>query len=110
MEDKPKRKRTPAMIAAQKRYYQRHREECLERQRKWYAAHPDYRAKYNAGYTKIGITPEERKARNKEKNQKSYVRHLEYRKRKALEYYYAHREERLAYQKEYNKRKKEEAC
>lgn len=118
MEEKPKKKRTPAMIAAQKRYYQRHREKCLERQRKWFAEHPDYRKNYNKAYRLIGTTPEELEAKKQEKltkkkdrERKKYMKNLSYRQRKAREYYQAHREERLAYQKEYNKRKKEnEAC
>jgi hypothetical protein len=118
MEETPKKKRTPAMIAAQKRYYQRHKEKCLERQRKWFAEHPDYRKNYNKAYRLIGTTPEEleakkqeRIAKKKARERKKYMKNLSYRQRKAREYYQAHREERLAYQKEYNKRKKEkEAC
>lgn len=118
MEEQPKKKRTKAMIEAQKRYYQRHREECLARQKKWFAEHPDYRKKYNEAYKKVGVNPEELEVkkqeqleRKKARERRNYVKKLTYRRRKAREYYQVHREERLAYQKEYNKRKKEkEAC
>lgn len=115
MEEKPKKKRTQAAIDAQKRYYQRHKEKCLERQRKWYAAHPDYPKNYYRAHHPAGLTPEKMEAKQQEKiakkkarERKNYMKNLSYRQSKAREYYYTHREERLAYQKEYNKRKREE--
>jgi hypothetical protein len=85
-EEKPKRVRTKAEIEAQKRYYQRHKEECLARQRKWFAEHPDYQKEYGKAYRKSN-SDKWAKTRNS--------------------YYQKHREERLIYQRAYEKLKRE---